>query len=236
MRIYPEPPLLRFAKQSGGGEGSKGSTILKSQVKVKICGITNIEDALCAQSAGADFLGFVFAESPRRISPDNAKRVIEKLPEDIKIVALFVNEKTEIVDNIINTLGRIDILQFHGDETPEYCSNFSGKKILKAFRIKDEMSISRIKRFKDVDFVLVDAYSEDIYGGTGKGIDLDLAVKAKEYGYPLFLSGGLNPANVKQAISKVNPFCVDVSSGVEQSPGKKDHALIEKFIRACHDF
>jgi phosphoribosylanthranilate isomerase len=201
-------------------------------MKVKICGITNLEDALCVQGAGADFLGFVFAESPRRISDKAAKKIIEKLSEDIKIVALFVNEKTEIVDNIINTLGRVDILQFHGDETPEYCSNFSSKKIIKAFRVKDEMSISRIKRFKDVDFVLVDAYSEDVYGGTGKIFNLDLAVKAKKYGMPLFLSGGLNPANVKQAMAKVNPFCVDVSSGVEKSIGKKDHGLIRDFIKA----
>jgi phosphoribosylanthranilate isomerase len=203
---------------------------LKSYVKVKICGITNLEDALCAQSAGADFLGFVFAESPRRISGESAKKIIEKLSEDIHIVALFVNEKTEIVDNIINTIGRVDILQFHGDETPEYCSNFSSKKVMKAFRLKNEITIRSISGFKDIDFVLVDSYSDDVYGGTGKEINLDLALKAKEYGYPLFLSGGLNPANVKQAISKVNPFCVDVSSGVEESPGKKDHDLIRKFI------
>jgi phosphoribosylanthranilate isomerase len=203
----------------------------KAKVKVKICGITNLEDALCAQDAGADFLGFVFAESPRRISGKAAKKIIEQLSQDITIVALFVNETTEIVDSIINTIGRVDIVQFHGDETPEYCNNFSSKKIIKAFRAKDEMSISRINRFKDVDFVLVDAYSEDDYGGTGKEIDLDLALKAKEYGYPLFLSGGLNPMNVKQAILKVNPFCVDVSSGVEKIPGKKDHALIREFIK-----
>jgi phosphoribosylanthranilate isomerase len=202
-------------------------------VKVKICGITNLDDALCAQSAGADFLGFVFAESPRRISDKAAKKIIEELSEDIKIVALFVNEKTEIADNIINTIGKVDILQFHGDETPEYCSNFSSKKIIKAFRTKDEMSISRINRFKDVDFVLVDAYSEDVYGGTGKEINLDLALKAKEFNIPLFLSGGLNPDNVKNAIDRVRPFCVDVSSGVEESPGKKDHGLIRKFIKAA---
>ena len=204
-------------------------------VKVKICGITNLEDALCAQSAGADFLGFVFAESPRRISPENAKRVIEKLSEDIKIVALFVNEKTEIVDNIINTLGRIDILQFHGDETPEYCMQFKPLKIIKAIRVKNEESIKQIQDFNAVDYILLDAYSDKAYGGTGKGFDLDLALKAKEFGLPLFLSGGLNPENVRNAVSSVNPFCLDVSSGVEKSPGQKDHALIKQFLKVIRN-
>ena len=203
---------------------------MESRVKVKICGITNLEDALCAQEAGADFLGFVFAESPRRIEPEKAKEIIENISQPVQVTALFVNEKKDVVDSVIATLGRVDLLQFHGEETPEYCGYFTDKKIIKAFRIKGEESISQIQGFNSVDFVLLDSYSEKAYGGTGKGFDLNLALKAKEFDIPLFLSGGLNPDNVEKAILKVRPFCVDVSSGVEKNPGKKDHALVRRFI------
>jgi len=199
-------------------------------VKVKICGITNLEDAIYAQEAGADFLGFVFAKSPRRIEPEKAKEIIGRISERVNIVALFVNERKDIVHDIGCKLGRVDFLQFHGDETPEYCGHFSGKKIIKAFRVKDKESINRIENFSSVDYALLDGYSEKTYGGTGKGFDLDLALKAKEFDVPIFLSGGLNPDNVKQAAEKVMPYCVDVSSGVEIRPGKKDHALVRRFI------
>jgi len=198
--------------------------------KVKICGITNLGDALCAQESGADFLGFVFAQSPRRIEPEKAKEIIENISQSVKITALFVNEKKDVVDSVIATLGRVDLLQFHGEETPEYCGYFTDKKIIKAFRVKGEESISQIQGFSNADFVLLDGYSEKAYGGTGRGFDLELAVKVKKYDIPLFLSGGLNPDNVEKAILKVRPFCVDVSSGVEKSPGKKDHALVRRFI------
>ena len=198
--------------------------------KVKICGITNLGDALCAQESGADFLGFVFAQSPRRIEPEKAKEIIENISQPVKVTALFVNEKKDVVDSVIATLGRVDLLQFHGEETPEYCGYFTDKKIIKAFRVKGEESISQIQGFSNADFVLLDGYSEKAYGGTGRGFDLELAVKVKKYDIPLFLSGGLNPDNVEKAILKVRPFCVDVSSGVEKSPGKKDHALVRRFI------
>jgi phosphoribosylanthranilate isomerase len=205
--------------------------VVKKDVKVKICGITNLEDALCCQEAGADFLGFVFAKSPRRIMPDNAKSIISKLSDSVKIAALFVNEDKKVVDGIIKDIGRIDLLQFHGDETPDYCAYFKGKKIIKAFRLKDEKSLELLKEFRNVDFILLDSYSENVYGGTGKCFDLSMALQAKECDIPIFLSGGLNPDNVNAAIEKVRPFCVDVSSGVEKSPGKKDRALIKEFLR-----
>jgi phosphoribosylanthranilate isomerase len=221
--------LLRKAKQRG--EGSRRSAILKNQVKVKICGITNLEDALCAQEAGADYLGFVFAESPRRITVENAKIILQELSKDVKVAALFVNEGKEVIDNIVGNLDRVDLLQFHGDETPEFCMQFKPQKIIKAIRVKDEESIKQIQDFNGVDFILLDAYTDKAYGGTGRGFDRALASKAKEFGLPLFLSGGLNPENVIEAVIKVNPFCVDVSSGVEKTPGKKDHALVKKFIK-----
>jgi phosphoribosylanthranilate isomerase len=201
-------------------------------VKVKICGITNLEDALCAQESGADFLGFIFAKSPRMIQPKDAKLIIGSLRECVKIVAVFVDEQQSSVNRIISELGRVDLLQFHGSETMQYCRQFKEKKIIKAFRMQDDISVSQIKGFNEVDFILLDSYSDNAHGGTGRGFDLGLAVKAKAYNIPLFLSGGLNPDNVKCAIDKVSPFCVDVSSGVELYPGKKDCMLIKSFIQS----
>lgn len=198
--------------------------------RVKICGITNLGDALIAEVAGADIIGLIFADSPRRVSVDEAVNIINKLPQSVKICALFVNEREEVVRETIARLGRVELLQFHGDETPEYCSRFKGIKVIKAVRIKDEKSLRPIADFKDVDFILLDTYRQDIYGGTGGSFNWDIAVKAKEHGKPIFLSGGLNAGNVRSAVEKVDPFAVDVSSGVEMSPGKKDPELVRKFI------
>jgi len=199
---------------------------------VKICGITNTGEALYAQDKGADFIGFVFAKSPRRVTPSQAAYIISRLSLRVKTVGVFVDEKKERVKEIIKKSGRIDCLQFHGEESPKYCGQFPGKKVIKAFRIKDEDSLKGIKDFDNVDYILLDGFSMRLHGGTGKGFNLDLAVKAKDFGLPVFLSGGLNPDNVRAAIEKVKPFCVDVSSGVEKLPGEKDPDLIAKFINA----
>ncbi|MFC1807754.1 phosphoribosylanthranilate isomerase [Candidatus Omnitrophota bacterium] len=198
--------------------------------KVKICGITNLEDAKVAQDAGADFLGFVFADSPRRIEADKARSIIENTSADIKIVALFVNEDKDRVAEVISTLGRVDVLQFHGDEMPEYCEQFKDIGIIKAFRIKDKESIDKISEYSQISYILLDAFHKDLYGGTGETFEWSLTKQAKRFNLPIFLSGGLNHENVKEAILKTNPFCVDVSSGVEKDPGKKDPQLVKKFI------
>ncbi len=199
--------------------------------KVKICGITNLEDALLAQDCGADFLGFVFAKSPRRIDPKKARDIIAQLSPDVKIVALFVNEQKKRVLDIIDNLGRVDMLQFHGDESPEYCGCFKEQKIVKAFRIKDERSLDDAKRFYDIDFILLDAFKQGQYGGTGNSFDWNILTELRQPNIPIFLSGGLSPDNVKAAVEKIGPFCVDVSSGVEKEPGKKDEALVSSFIK-----
>ena len=199
-------------------------------VKVKICGITNLEDAISAQAQGADFLGFVFAESPRRIKADKAKRIIERLNTGIKVVALFVNEEKKAVDNILKELERVDILQFHGDDTPDYCRQFREKEVIKAIRIKDASSLKKIDEFKGVDYLLLDTFHSAQYGGTGMAFDWDIAVEAKDYGIPIFLSGGLNAGNVRDAVVKLRPFAVDVSSGVEKSPCRKDPEMVGRFI------
>jgi len=198
--------------------------------QVKICGITNLDDAQIAQEAGADMLGFVFADSPRRIDPAVAGDIISKLSKDVKIVALFCNEEADKVFEVIDNLPRVDFIQFHGDETPEYCEDFKGNRIIKALRIRDHESLKQISRYRKVKYVLLDSFKKDQYGGTGTTFDWELAKKAKVYNVPIFLSGGLNPDNVKRAIDVVDPFCVDVSSGVEESPGKKDLDLVHKFV------
>ncbi len=198
--------------------------------KIKICGITNLEDALLAKKLGADVLGFVFAESPRKITVEKAQSILKRLPKSIKKCAVFVNEKEEVVKKIQKKL-KFDYLQFHGDETPEYCDYFRGiAKIIKAFRLKDIKSIERALSY-DVDLFLFDAFVKRKYGGTGKLINLTLAKKLNHLlKKPIMISGGLNCKNVARVIRDLKPYAVDVSSGVEKSHGKKDARLLMEFI------
>ncbi|MEK6583626.1 MAG: phosphoribosylanthranilate isomerase [Nitrospirota bacterium] len=197
-------------------------------VKVKICGITNLEDAQAAAEAGADALGFVFyPDSPRFIDPGNARAIIAKLPVFITSVGVFVDESEDLIRRIIRE-GGIQILQFHGSESPVLCTRFR-EKVIKAIRIKDEESISEMQMY-DVDTFLLDTYLDCAKGGTGKTFNWKYAEMAKENGR-IILSGGLNPSNIGDAVRKLKPYGVDVSSGVEISPGKKDHVKIREFVR-----
>ncbi|MDD5454236.1 MAG: phosphoribosylanthranilate isomerase [Candidatus Ratteibacteria bacterium] len=196
-------------------------------VKIKICGITNLEDALFASSLGVDALGFIFAESKRRITAVNARRIIDALPQSILKIGVFVNEEERRVREILE-LCYLDALQFHGDESPEYILKFRETKI-KSFRIEDENSLKEIPQYK-ANAYLLDTYSSKVFGGTGKTFNWDLAVEAKKFG-PIILAGGLHPDNVKEAIHKVQPWAVDVSSGVESHPGKKDKKKLEEFVK-----
>lgn len=203
------------------------------RTRVKICGITNIEDAKAAISLGVDALGFIFAKSPRKIEPERAKEIILNLPPIISIVGVFVDEKEETVKKIASHCG-LNTLQFHGSETPEYCNLFD-QKVIKAFRIKDEMSLKEIPRYqKWANAFLLDTYKKGIRGGTGKTFDWKLAVKSKVFG-PIILSGGLRPNNVKEAILQVRPYGIDVGSGIESLPGKKDHRLLEDMIKQVRE-
>jgi phosphoribosylanthranilate isomerase len=198
--------------------------------RIKVCGITNTEDAVWVANLGADYLGLVFAkDSPRKVSLDKAKEIAKTVPPYIRKVGLFVNEEPKQVERILAACS-LDTLQFHGEETAEYCREFKGRaEIIKAFRIKDEESLAQIPQY-DVDFYLLDAFVEGAQGGTGETFNWDLACRAKEFGRPIFLAGGLNPDNVKQAIKKVQPYAVDVSSGVESSPRRKSKELMQAFI------
>ncbi|MFC1631968.1 phosphoribosylanthranilate isomerase [Candidatus Omnitrophota bacterium] len=199
-------------------------------VKVKFCGITNVEDATWVANVGADYLGLVFArDSKRKISLDKAREITAVVPPYIEKVGLFVNEEPKLVEKVLSACN-LDLLQFHGDESAEYCSQFKGRaKIIKAFRIKDEASLQQIAQY-DTDFYLLDAFVEGEQGGTGVTFSWDLAQRVKELGKPVFLAGGLNPENIIAAIKKVQPYAVDVSSGVESSPRRKSVELMQDFI------
>ena len=198
------------------------------QVKVKICGITNLDDAMAAVNFGADALGFVFFDkSPRCISHQKAAEIIKKLPSFITTVGVFVNEKPEIIKRTIDITG-IDIVQFHGDEPPEKCN--ITKRCIKAIRVKSLESLDPLNNYKDrVSAFLLDTFTPDILGGTGQIFNWDIAIYAKQFGR-IILAGGLKPDNIAAAVRRVKPYGVDVSSGVESKKGKKDHKKMKLFI------
>jgi phosphoribosylanthranilate isomerase len=200
-------------------------------VKVKICGITNLPDGAAAADAGADALGFMFYDqSPRAISIEAAATLIRQLPPFILKVGVFVNAPEDLVGRAIRECG-LNLLQFHGDETPEYCLQF-GLMSMKAFRIRDAASLQALLGYH-TDAWLLDAYSPDRPGGTGETFNWDLALEAQGWGRPIFLAGGLTPENVAEAVRRARPYAVDVSSGVEAAPGRKDHAKLRAFIQAA---
>jgi phosphoribosylanthranilate isomerase len=200
-------------------------------VKVKICGITNVEDAQAAVAAGADLLGFVFAgESPRFVPVEQAAAIAQVLPPYIVRVGLFVNAPEGLVMQAMNACG-LQLLQFHGEETADYCRQF-GAMSMKAFRVKGPETIQALAAFP-TDAWLLDAFVPGQRGGTGHSFNWDLAIEAVQLGRPVFLAGGLTPDNVAEAVRKVQPYGVDVSSGVEAAPGRKDHAKVRQFIQAA---
>ena len=204
--------------------------------KVKVCGITNYVDAVNAVDLGADYLGFnFFKKSPRHIKSSKAAIIIKKLPKKVKTVGIFVNESIGKINNIVD-ICNIDIIQLSGDENMEFISDLkksSNKKIIKTLRIGKKIFLEKI--FSPIaDYIMLDSYKKGVYGGTGTKFDWSIAKKLNKK--RLFLSGGLNPVNVKQAIYEVNPYCVDVCSGVEKSYGKKDFKKMKEFIKITKKF
>jgi phosphoribosylanthranilate isomerase len=193
---------------------------------IKICGITNLEDALEVAGLGADAIGFIFARSPRRINPSLVSKIIRSLPTSIRKVGVFMNEKMEEVNRIVKECG-LDMLQLHGEETPEYCLQFS-LPVIKGISVKDAMSLQKIERYPFAS-ILLDAYGPDGAGGTGKIFSWELALEGRQK-RNFILSGGLNPMNVDKAIHLLHPLGVDVCSGVEMIPGKKDYFKLKNFI------
>lgn len=201
-------------------------------IRVKVCGITNSEDALKAVYYGAWALGFVFTKkSPRYISPSRARKIIEQLPPFVTPVGVFVDQSERAVRDICK-FTRISTVQFHGEEKAVYCKRFTDFKVIKAFRIGNYFPIDVIEKYK-VDAYLFDTYEKGVAGGTGKVFNWDI-LKEHKIEKPVILSGGLNAENVREALEATKPFAIDVSSGVEKAPGIKNPRLIRGFFEVVN--
>lgn len=201
-------------------------------VRVKVCGITNLEDALLSAEAGADGLGFNFwHRSKRYIEPDAAATIIARLPPSVTPVGVFVNEEPDSIETVAQRTGLRGV-QLHGDETPETASALAaqGFLVMKAIRVGKGFQPETLRRYKGVAGFLLDADVQGEKGGTGRTFDWSQAKAARRYG-PILLAGGLTVANVSEAIWMADPFGVDVCSGVEQAPGRKDHRELREFVR-----
>jgi len=201
---------------------------MQVKVKVKICGITNLDDAMAAVDFGADALGFVFfKESPRYVPDSLAASIIKELPSFLTIVGVFVNERSEHIENIVAMTG-IDVVQLHGEEPPERC--IFTRRVIKAVRLETLESLAPLISYRGiVSTFLLDTFTPSLFGGTGKIFNWDIAVEAKQFG-KIVLAGGLTSDNITEAVRRVRPYGVDVSSGVESAKGRKDHKKMQLFI------
>lgn len=204
---------------------------------VKICGITNVDDAMAAVSAGVDALGFVFGDSPRRIEPEKAVEIATAIRRvgGVELVGVFLDETAEKMEAIAGQVG-LDLIQLHGSEPPEVALQLgqAGRRVIKAVRMRDRHSLDGLERFL-VHGYLLDAWSSVAAGGTGQPFDWNLAAHAQQF-RPLILAGGLHPGNVRQALEVVRPDGVDVSSGVESVPGRKNRESVAQFIREVRTY
>jgi phosphoribosylanthranilate isomerase len=200
-------------------------------VLVKICGITNLDDALAAVDAGADALGFNFyLRSPRYITPEMARRIIDGLPEEVLTVGVFVNEELGAIETIASVAG-VSALQLHGTESPEYCNALTGRYLIKVFAAGSEFKPESVLDY-DVQAIMIDAFDKKAFGGTGKVSNWSIARKTRELFPRLFLAGGLSTENVSDAIEQVNPYAVDACSSIESAPGRKNYARLHAFVAA----
>lgn len=204
---------------------------------VKICGITNLEDASLSVKFGADALGFNFYEkSPRYISSEKTSEIVDQLPADVLKVGVFVNEKLDKIMEIAEIAG-LNAIQLHGEETPEFIKDLRGRtslRIFKAFRVSPKFEPEDVLKY-DIDSVLLDAYSINEHGGTGETFDWNLAKKVSDIFPKMYLAGGLSPDNIAEAMQKLQPYAVDACSRLESKPGKKDTEKVERFIAAVRN-
>lgn len=199
-------------------------------MKVKICGLTNKEDALNAISLGADAIGFIFAKnSPRTVTPEIVEGISPFLPPFVSLVGVFVDQPVEEVKDIMSRC-RLDLAQLHGNESPAECMAI-GRRVIKAFQVSEPEDLAAIAAYQGlVSAMLLDTKIADLKGGTGQAFDWGLAISAKENDIPLILAGGINSDNIKKAVKMVNPYALDISSGVESEPGKKDYNKMQDII------
>ena len=199
-----------------------------TQVKVKICGMTNLKDVKVAVDGGVDAVGFIFyKKSPRSVTMQAVRKIVLELPPFVDSVGVFVNETAEQINKIADRCN-LDRVQLHGNESPTFCKKIR-RRVIKVIRVKDIQSLKKLSDYPVSSFLL-DTFSEDQYGGTGRVFDWNLAYPAKKYG-PIILAGGLTPNNVRQAIQRIQPYGVDVCSGVESQPGIKDHKKMQIFLK-----
>ena len=202
-------------------------------VRIKICGITNVDDALAAVEAGADALGFNFyRKSPRYVAPVEARHIIEQLPPRVLCVGVFVNEDADSLRRIVAEAG-LGAAQLHGDESPEFCGDLGGVMRIKALRVGERTFLAEEVHTVQHRSHLLDAFTTDAFGGTGRTFDWRGSRGGSALVPKLFLAGGLSAENVSEAVRAVRPFAVDVCSGVETTPGRKSQRLVEKFIEAA---
>jgi len=198
--------------------------------RIKICGITNVKDALDAVACGVDALGFVFARSPRKISAQRAAKIIEYLPPFVTKVGVFVNAEKKQVLRILRAC-KLNALQFHGDENDSYCSFFRKYcTIIKAFRIKDKRSLDKVKEYRNAHAYLFDTYAENRYGGTGRAFNYRM-LAGRNFKKPVIIAGGITKKNMPDIICTIKPYAVDISSGVETKPGKKNRRLMSSIVK-----
>lgn len=196
--------------------------------EVKICGITNSQDALAALECGAAALGFIFyPPSPRYLKPADAKKIIASLPNKLVKIGVFVNEKPEEIKKVMEYCS-LDMIQLHGDESPEYCNQFPASSIIKAFALKNDDDVNQALNY-NVAAILIDSRHAGLYGGTGKTSNWEMARRIKDK-KPLVLSGGLNAENIAEAMKTIAPNALDINSGVEESPGIKDHKKLRQIF------
>ena len=202
--------------------------------RVKVCGLTSVEDSLLAVNAGADAIGMVFYEpSPRHVSIETAERIARAAGPFVTTVGLFVDASRAEVEGVLRRVP-LQLLQFHGDESPEYCEAFQ-RPYMKAIRVKPDMDIVEvISQYSSAVAVLLDTYKKGVPGGTGETFDWDRVPSQSQRQLPVVLAGGLTPENIQEAIFNTLPYGVDVSGGVESSPGKKDPQKITEFIHNAH--
>jgi phosphoribosylanthranilate isomerase len=208
--------------------------------RIKICGITRPEDGVAAARAGAHAIGLVFADSPRRVSVAQARKIVAALPPFVSAVGVFVNSQAATILRIVGEVGLSEV-QLHGDESPDFVGKLTGHRVTKALRVRDRTFLDAMRAYAEagVGAILLDAYTPQARGGTGKFFDWDLVVEAQKAGgfesvVPLILAGGLTPMNVRSGVKRIRPWAVDVSGGVELEPGVKSRDKIAEFIAAVH--
>lgn len=209
--------------------------VMDGRTRVKICGITNLQDALHSVAAGADMLGFNFyPRSPRYLKPEAAREIIAQLPPSILAVGVFVNEPSPDAVSKLAQLADIGAVQLHGEESPDYCAAITASPVIKAFRVRPGFDPAIMRDYRTVVAILLDAYSRDEHGGTGHVFDWNIAQALSLETERLFLAGGLGVDNVAEAVQRVRPFAVDACSRLESRPGVKDHDQVAKFINAVN--